>query len=116
MSEPMIVSGPSRLVIAPPTTSLASGDSPVAEPTRLSLTVVFVNVSVPQLSIPPPPANAYGQGPPGQGGPNGAVSLGATRLPVMMLFVIVTVAPPLKSALGGISMPPPEAKTPSWPV
>ena len=103
-------------MIAPPTASLASVDSPDAEPTRLLLTVVFASVSVPQLSIPPPPANANGQGPLGQGGPKGAVSLGATRLPVMTLFAIVTVAPPLKSALGGISTPPPAAKTPSWPV
>src|SRR5512142_337625 len=42
----------------------------------------------------------------------------------MMLFVIVTVAPPpkslhpppLKSVLGGTSMPPPAAQTPSFPV
>jgi hypothetical protein len=34
----------------------------------------------------------------------------------MTLLAIVTVAPPLKSALGGISTPPPAAKTPSWPV
>jgi hypothetical protein len=81
MTEPMIVSGPRRLVIAPPTASLASVDSPDAEPTRLLLIVVFASLSVPQLSIPPPPANAKGQGPLGQGGPNGAVSLGATRLP-----------------------------------
>ena len=33
-----------------------------------------------------------------------------------MLFAIVTLAPPLKSALGGISIPPPTAKTPSWPT
>ena len=116
MSEPLIVSGPRLFEIAPPTASLASVDSPEAEPTRLLLIVVCASVSVPQLSIPPPPANANGQGPLGQGGPKGAVSLGATRLPVMTLFAIVTVAPPLKSALGGISTPPPAAKTPSWPV
>src|SRR5512133_1718029 len=116
MNEPSIVRGPRKLVIAPPSASLASVDRPDAEPTKLSLTVVLRSVSVPQLSIPPPPANANGQGPPGQGGPNGAVPLGATRLPVMTLFAIVTVAPPLKSALGGISTPPPAANTPSWPV
>ena len=62
MTEPLIVSGPSRLMIAPPSASLASVDSPEAEPTRLLLMVVFASVSVPQLSIPPPPANANGQG------------------------------------------------------
>src|SRR5262245_40377398 len=116
MTEPRIVSGPRELVIAPPTASLASVDSPDAEPTRLPVTVVFNSLSVPQLSIPPPPANANGQGPLGQSGPMGAVSLGATRLPVMTLFAMVTLAPPLKSALGGISTPPPAATTPSWPV
>src|SRR5436309_698684 len=115
MTEPLIVSGPSRLMIAPPSASLASVDSPEAEPTRLLLMVVFASVSVPQLSI-PPPANANGQGPLGQGGPKGTVSVGATRLPVITLFVIVTVAPPLKSALGGISTPPPAANTPSCPT
>src|SRR3954452_17966949 len=100
MTEPSILSGPRKLVIAPPAASLASVDSPDAEPTRLSLTVVFTSVSVPQLSIPPPPANANGQGPPGQGVPKGAAAVGATRFPVMTLFAIVTAAPPLKSALG----------------
>ena len=33
--------------------------------------------------------------------------VGATRLWVITLLRIVTVAPPLKSAFGGISMPPP---------
>src|SRR5262249_4761308 len=57
-------------------------------------------------------------------GGNGTLALGATRLPVMALFVIVTVAPPprslhpppLKSVLGGTSMPPPAAQTPSFPL
>src|SRR6188472_3526706 len=90
-TEPLIVSGPSRLMIAPPIASLASADSPDAEPTRLLLIVVFASVNVPQLSMPPPSAIANGQGPLGQGGPNGAVSVGATRLPVMTLLAIVTV-------------------------
>src|SRR5262245_41795002 len=116
MTEPLIASGP-KLVIAPPSASLAIVDRPEAEPMRLLLTVVFDSVSVPQLSIPPPPAKANGQGlPPGQSASPGTVSLGATRLPLMTLFAIVTVAPPLKSALGGISTPPPAAKTPSCPV
>jgi hypothetical protein len=68
----------------------------------LSPTVVFVSVSVPQLSTPAPPANAN---------PDGSEADGAVLLPVMTLFAIVTVAPPLKSALGGISIPPPAAKT-----
>jgi hypothetical protein len=87
MVEPLIVSGPRKLVIAPPLASLVSADSPEAEPTRLSLTLVLASVSV-----------------------------GATRFPLMTLFAIVIVAPPLKSALGGISTPPPAAKTPSCPV
>ena len=48
-------------------------------------------------------------------GTDGTVSVGATRLPVTTVFVIVTVAPTAKSAPGGISTPPPAAKTPSWP-
>src|SRR6185436_12827460 len=63
MTEPLIVSGPRKLVIAPPLASLAGVDSPDAEPTRLPVTVVFDRVSVPQLSIPPPAADANGQGP-----------------------------------------------------
>ena len=42
--------------------------------------------------------------------------MGATRLSVTTVFVIVTVAPRVKSAPGGISTPPPVAKTPSRPV
>jgi hypothetical protein len=33
----------------------------------------------------------------------------------MTLLAIVTVAPPLESPGGGTSIPPPDAKTPSWP-
>jgi hypothetical protein len=58
------------------------------------LTVVFASVTVPQLSMPPPSALE----------PKKTLVLGATRLPVMTLLLTVTVAPPLKSALGGISM------------
>src|SRR5262245_48009941 len=117
MVEPLIVSGPRKLVIAPPSASLVGSDRPEAEPTRLSLTLVLASVSVPQLSIPPPPANANGHlSPPGQSASPGTVSVGATRFPLMTLFAIVTVAPPLKSAFGGISTPPPAAKTPSCPV
>src|SRR5437868_122851 len=112
----LIVSTSSQLMIAPPCASLASVERPDADPTRLSLTVVWSSVSVPQLSMPPPLAQAKGHGPPGQDGPNGSVLVGATRLPVMALFVIVTVAPPLKSAFGGISTPPPSAITPSSPT
>src|SRR5512146_120530 len=79
--------------------------------------VVSVRVRFPQLSIPPPTAHANGQAfPSGQGGPNGSVFVGATRLPVIRLLAIVTSAPPLKSALGGISTPPPRAMTPSSPT
>src|SRR5262245_17655143 len=117
MVEPLIVRGPRKLVIAPPLASLVGSDSPEAEPTRFLLTLVLASVSVPQLSIPPPPANANGHGSPsGHCASPGTVSVGATRFPLMTLLVILTVAPPLKSAFGGISTPPPAAKTPSRPV
>jgi hypothetical protein len=35
---------------------MASVDKPDAEPTRLQLIVVLATVSVPQLSMPPPPS------------------------------------------------------------
>src|SRR5437588_7411737 len=95
-----------------PSTSLASADNPDAVPTRLLLTVQLVSVSVPQLSMPPPDALANGHGPVAHGGPTGAVALGATRFPVMTLFEMVRVAPPLKSAFGGTWTPPPSAITP----
>src|SRR6516165_85151 len=117
MVELMTVSPASSLAIPAPSASLATAPSPVAEPMRLSLTVVFASVSVPQLSMPPPAAVAAGQRtPPGQGGPTGRAWVGSARLPVMTLLEIVTVAPPLKSAFGGISTPPPRAITPSSPV
>ena len=47
---------------------------------------------LPQLSIPPPPASANGQALP-HGSPERTVALGATRLRVMTLSRIVTVAP-----------------------
>ena len=62
MTEPLIVSGPRKLVIAPPSASLASVDSPDAEPTRLLLTVVFDSLSVPQLSIRRPQRTRTGRG------------------------------------------------------
>ena len=116
----LIVSTPIALWIPAPSASLATSESPAAVPTRLLLTAEFVSVNVPQLSMPPPTAPANGHGPVGQIGQNGScsglgptVSVGATRFPVMTLFAIVTVAPPVKSAFGGISTPPPAAKTPS---
>src|SRR4029453_17353511 len=110
----VIVSGPSTLRMPAPSASLARAPRPEALPIRLLLTVVSASVSDPQLSMPPPNAPANGQGwPSGHGGPTGAVALGATSLPLTTLFAIVTVAPPLKSLFGGISMPPPNAMTPS---
>src|SRR5439155_26772412 len=41
---------------------------------------------------------------------------GGTRWRLTTVSVIVTVAPPAKSAPAGIWTPPPAAKTPSWPV
>src|SRR5216684_1951603 len=116
-----IVMSPRPLKMPPPSAKRASSESPEALPMWLSLTVVFARVRLPEVSMPPPNAHATGQPP--HGG-NGTVSLGATRLPVMTLFVIVTVAPPpkslhappLKSVLGGTSMPPPAAQTPALPV
>src|SRR5579863_9899718 len=68
--ELVIVRAPSWLLMPPPSASLAIVDNPDAEPMRLLLTVEFMSVSVPQLSIPPPNAPAYGQGTlPGHGGP-----------------------------------------------
>src|SRR5215210_727893 len=86
-----------------PSASLAS-----APPTRLSLTVTPISVSVPAFAIPPPkpPANSHRRSP-GQGGPRGADVAGVWRLPVMTLFLIVTVAPVLPPAAAGISIPPP---------
>ena len=99
----LIVRGPSQFWMAPPSTSLASVDRPEADPTLLSLSVVFTIVSVPQLSIPPPPACANGRLPltqvmvmsGGQGMPESIALVGAARLPVMMLCEMVTVAPPV---------------------
>src|SRR5262245_10141926 len=112
---------PRPLKTPPPSAKRAVVATSAALPTRLSLTVVFVSVRLPEVSMPPPRAHPTGQPP--HGG-NGTLSLGATRLPVMALFVIVTVAPPprslhpppLKSVLGGTSMPPPAAQTPSFPL
>src|SRR5260221_2891249 len=97
----------SQFMMPPPCASLATVDNPDAEPTRFPLTVVFATVRVPQLSMPPPAARANGQGPSGQGGPNGTASVGATRLPVITLLEMATFAPALKLASGGISTPPP---------
>src|SRR5947209_4003079 len=117
------VSEESQFWIAPACASLATEGNPAAAPTRLSLMVVLVTVSVPQLSIPPPYAPANGRRPlqakvisGGHGGPKLTVVVGATRLSVITLFEIETVAPPLKSAFGGISMPPPIAITPAVPT
>src|SRR5215213_11148070 len=91
-----------QLRMPPPTALLAS-----RPPTRLLVTLVFVRVSVPQLSTPPPAAKAN---------PEESAREGAARLPVMTLFLMVTLAPFARSAFGGISIPPPSAKIPSWPA
>src|SRR5262245_60308799 len=116
-----IVMSPRPLKMPPPSAKRAGVGSPEALPTRLLLTVVFARVRLPEVSMPPPNAQATGQPP--HGG-NGTVSVGATRFPVITLSVIVTVAPSpkslhapsLKSVLGGTSMPPPAAQTPAFPV
>src|SRR5215467_8872019 len=73
---------------------------------RLPLTVLSVSDAAPQLSIPPPPAHAN---------PFEAAAASAA-FAVMTLLVMVTVAPPLKWALGGISTPPPNADSWQWPT
>src|SRR5262245_56653901 len=116
-----IVMSPRPLRMPPPSAKRAGVASPEALPTRLSLTVEFVSVRLPDVSIPPPNAHAAGQPPHGS---NATVSLGATRLPVMTLLLIVTVAPPpnslhappLESVAGGTCTRPPAAHTPSLPV
>ena len=95
----------SQTAMPPPTASLASPEA------VLLLTVLSTTVSAPHVSIPPPLAYANWHGPSGQMGPKGTVSVGPTRLPVISLFLIVTAAPPLKSAFGGTSIPPPVATT-----
>src|SRR5919197_1221161 len=99
---------PNPTEIPPPAASLASGP-----PASLSRTVVFVSVSGPQVAMPPPAPAAKGQGPAGQGGPKGAVAVGATRLPLITLLLIESVAPGPKSAAGGTRIPPPAANTPA---
>ncbi len=80
-----------RLRIPPPSASLVS---PEAASARLSITTVWSSIIVPSLEMPPPPADANGQSPPpGHGIPESIATLGATLLPRMTLFLIVTVAP-----------------------
>ena len=78
-----------RFEMPPPSASLAT-----SEPATLFDTVTWSSVSVPPFAIPPPSPCANGHGPPGHGGPIGAVSVGAARLPVTTLSRIVTTAPP----------------------
>src|SRR5437667_12854274 len=47
----------------------------------------------------------------GQGSPESMAVVGATLLPVITLFAIVTVAPGAKLAAGGTEIPPPSAIT-----
>ena len=66
---PLAVTVPDdHTLIPPPSASLAT------PPAVLWLTVVFVKVRAPQVSIPPPFAHANGQGPPGHGGPAGTLA------------------------------------------
>ncbi len=104
------LSSPRWLAIPPPSASLATPRA------VLCSTRVCLSVSVPQLSMPPPNAPANRHLPVGHSGPIGTRTSGATRFPVITLREIVTVAPPEKSAFGGISIPPPAAKTFAAPV
>src|SRR6266700_1716195 len=100
-STTLFVTAPPHLSPPAPNAWLAS-----LPPASLSLTVVFESYKVPQLSIPPPPAHAN---------PFEAAA-GSAAFAVMTLLVMVTVAPPLKWALGGISTPPPNAVSWQWPT
>ena len=90
----------------PPRASVASPPLVGVEPATLSSMRVFVTVSVPQFAIPPPLANEHGLSQIGCGGP------AVTRLPLMTLSEIVTVAPIVLSAAAGINTPPPAVKKP----
>src|SRR6266542_2615587 len=94
----------------PPPLALLSMDVPPgAAPATLSLTRVSVSVKTPELSIPPPLTNA--QGCPAARGqenpPGGIVVRAVTRLRVMTLSLIATVAPAALPADPGIETPPP---------
>src|SRR5580704_11090486 len=95
---------------------------PAAAPTLLSVTAECTSVTNPQLSMPPPNAGANGHWPfgkckrTGQVNPAGIVPLGSAWLPVITLSEIVTLAPGPRCAPGGISIPPPAAQTPAFPV
>src|SRR5947209_14855930 len=94
------------LKIPAPSASLATDAKPAAAPTRLWMIFVFARVSTPQLSIPPPAAQANGRSPlmhevvmpEGHGMWESIAVVGSARLFVIRLFEIVTIAPPLKSA------------------
>src|SRR5262245_49500776 len=89
----VITMPPVPLKMPAPSANAASPESPEGPPMRLSPTTVFARVRLPEVSMPPPNAHPLGQPPQFA---YGTVSLGATRLPVMTLLVIVTVAPPPK--------------------
>jgi hypothetical protein len=85
----MIVSDPISFSIPPPAPSLAKEESEL-----LSLTVVWVSVSLPVVNAPTVCGReraraAWAGGPPG----DGMRVVGATLLRVMTLLAIVTVAP-----------------------
>ena len=100
----------------PPLTPLATVANAAVEPAVLFVMWVFVIVSTPPLSIPPPVLKPHGKGP--QKGPGGLIAREVTVLPVMTLSSIVTVAPvPLNggpgSCLTGIQTPPPKTTSAS---
>ena len=71
---------------------LAEVETSGVEPARLSLIRVFVTVSVPALSMPPPKPNAHGSGP--QKFPGGAAVCGVTVIPVFASFALPAAVPP----------------------
>jgi hypothetical protein len=105
-----------RLKMPPLPTPLATVASAAVEPAVLFVMRVFVSVSTPPLSIPPPVLKPHGKGP--QKGPGGPNDREVTVFAVMTLSSIVTVAPvPLNggpdSCLTGMRTPPPNVTSSS---
>src|SRR5262245_54208952 len=96
----------------PPRASVVSELPVSVAPATLSATRVSVTVRVPQLAMPPPLANEQSLA-----DETGVVQTGTgwpavTRLPVIALWLIVTVAPVEPPSATGINTPPPAAKKP----
>ena len=97
----------------PPRASVASEPLVAVAPATLPATRVSVTVRVPQVAIPPPLANEHSELD-STGGwlQTSTGSPAVTRLPVITLRLIVTVAPVEKPSAAGINTPPPAAMKP----